>query len=321
MCTHPNFGIRVLDAETGALTVKFVGSVRKNKNLPDYILNHVGSNIGDYVLLPCGKCKECRISKAREWAIRLMHENQMHDKSCFLTLTYNDFYLPADNSLHVDHVQKFLKSYRQELDLKHDHQKIRFYCCGEYGSKSFRPHYHLIVFGDDFSYDRKEWSLRHGYQYFRSDTLERLWPFGFSVIGSVTNDSVMYVARYVTKKITGDLAEYYYDGLKPEFATMSRRPGIAHDWLLKYSGDIYNYDKCFFKGFEFKPPSYYDRIFSCLHPHEFQDLKDKRQERMISANEKLLERCPDLPALNEYFDGRSELAESKIKKVKGYEKL
>lgn len=327
MCTHPNFGIRVLDKMTGAITVKFIGSYDKYHGKYNFSFDKVGSGLGDFVLLPCGQCMECRIKKAREWSIRLLHEKQLHEKSCFLTLTYNDENLPKDKGLHVDHVQKFLKDYRHELDRKQGGKKIRFFCAGEYGSKSFRPHYHLIIFGDDFTKDRLLYGVSHGHKYYISDTLKRLWPYGYHIIGSVTNDSVMYVARYVTKKITGSISAFYYDGIKPEFSTMSRRPGIAHDWLMKHSQDIYNYDKCYFKGLELRPPAYYDRLFSVLHPEEFCVIKDKRSEMMEANKEDLIKKIyssgnvKNFDDLESYFAGKAEIANKKISKVKGYEKL
>ena len=74
--------------------------------------------------------------------------------------------------------------------------------CGEYGDKLGRPHYHAIIFGVTFV-DKKLWSIRRGNNLYRSATLEKLWPYGFSSIGTVNFETAAYVARYVTKKITG----------------------------------------------------------------------------------------------------------------------
>ena len=48
-------------------------------------------------------------------------------------------------------------------------------------------------FGLDFE-DKKLWSVRDGYRVYKSDQLEKLWPFGMSEIGSVTPESAGYVA-------------------------------------------------------------------------------------------------------------------------------
>lgn len=320
MCLYPNYGIRVLDYDTGAITLKFIGH---HNFLPKDVTN--GSSLGDLVQIPCGQCSECRVQKAREWSVRLIHEKQLHNKSCFLTLTYNDFYLPADGSLHKDAVQIFIKNLRRRLDYHHDN-KIRYYACGEYGSKSGRPHYHMILFGEDFAFDRKEFGVKHGFSYFTSDTVSSVWPYGFHIIGETTYDSIFYVSKYVTKKITGKLAEFHYDGLEPEFALMSRRPGIGHDWLLKYSNDVYNFDEVVLRDLKLRPPAYYDRLFECLHPFDFSVIKTMRQERFADANNKLTEKCSDQYGFNlelykNYFDSK----EAKVKRFlsikKGNESL
>lgn len=45
--------------------------------------------------LPCGKCIECRLEYSRSWAVRSVHESKIHEKNCFITLTYSDDKLPA----------------------------------------------------------------------------------------------------------------------------------------------------------------------------------------------------------------------------------
>ena len=315
MCTSPLYGIRVLDPDTGALTVKIIGSRKTAMNfLPDEFLKNTGGR-GDLLQLPCGQCMECRIAKAREWSIRLLHESFLHDRNCFVTLTYDPEHLPEDNSLHYDHIQNFLKRLRKYLFEKYG-RLIRFYCCGEYGTKSMRPHFHLIIFGEDFSFDRKLWSVRNGFKLFRSDTLERFWTYGFSSIGSVSYDSVMYVARYVTKKITGNLAEFYYDGLKPEFSRMSRRPGIGHDFVERYSSDIYNFDEVVIGKLKLRPPKYYDKLFADAHPEDFVKVQDKRSERILK---KLSEsNIMDLNDLNADYFRRNFLAVNKVKRKEGF---
>ena len=44
---------------------------------------------GKGLSLPCGRCIGCRLERARQWAVRIMHESKMHDTNCFLTLTYS----------------------------------------------------------------------------------------------------------------------------------------------------------------------------------------------------------------------------------------
>ena len=43
--------------------------------------------------LPCGQCIGCRLERSRQWAIRCMHEASLHEKNCFITLTFSPEYL------------------------------------------------------------------------------------------------------------------------------------------------------------------------------------------------------------------------------------
>jgi hypothetical protein len=103
------------------------------------------------VVVPCGQCLGCRLDKANDWAIRCVHEAKLHLHNCFITLTYNDDCLPADGSLHREHLQLFFKRLRRYLDY-HDNSKIRFLCCGEYGDLNRRPHYHILCFSVVFKH-------------------------------------------------------------------------------------------------------------------------------------------------------------------------
>eukprot|EP01043_Picozoa_sp_COSAG02_P068353 COSAG02_NODE_11317_length_1749_cov_1.025455_4_plen_67_part_01 len=67
----------------------------------------------------------------------------MHEKSCFITLTFSPEELNKrgnPDSLDVRDFQLFMKRLRK----KHQH-KIRFFNCGEYGEKNQRPHYHALI--------------------------------------------------------------------------------------------------------------------------------------------------------------------------------
>lgn len=233
------------------------------------------------VKVPCGRCIGCRLEYSRQWAIRCVHEAQLYDRNSFITLTYNDENLPSDGSLKKKHFQDFMKRLRKELDKQGI--KIRYYHCGEYGEQLMRPHYHAIIFGYDFP-DRKLFTVRRGVRLYRSEMLERLWPFGFSTVGDVTFESAAYVARYVLKKVNGDKAEEHYQGKQPEYTTMSRRPGIGHDWLLKYKDDVYNYDYVVIRNnIKCRPPKYYDQIFDDIDPEKFEKIKIRRRKFVKGA--------------------------------------
>lgn len=156
----------------------------------------------------CGQCTPCRINKSREWVCRMQLERREHQHAAFVTLTYNDECLPPDGSVQKRDLQNFLKRLRQEVAPR----QLRYYAVGEYGDKSWRPHYHLIVFG---------LSPTEG------KTVEKCWPSGFIKMGTAESSSMGYVAGYVVKKMTNP-KDKRLEGRKPEFALMSLRPGIGH---------------------------------------------------------------------------------------------
>lgn len=233
--------------------------------------------------LACGQCRGCRHDRAAAWAVRLGHEAKMAEASSFITLTYSDDRLPKDFGVHKREFQLFMKRLRFACD-----GRIRFFGVGEYGDESGRPHYHALLFGEDFQSDRKPWTKRNGHQVYRSDRLEALWSFGHSEVGSVTPDSAGYVARYCLKKLTGDLAKDHYlrpspvDGamhrVEPEFALMSRRPGIGQAWFDRFSSDAFPSDFLIVDGRRKPVPSFYLRKLD-----EAQQVPIKRARKLKSA--------------------------------------
>lgn len=233
--------------------------------------------------LPCGQCIGCRLKYSQEWAIRLMHENQMHEESCFLTLTMSPEYLESREnpwSLDKTEFQRFMKRLRKRYG-----KQIRYFHCGEYGEKNQRPHYHAIIFGMDFE-DKELFQVRDEIRLYTSENLAKLWPYGFSTIGSVSMESCAYVARYVCKKIRGKDAENHYirwdpstgEGtpIEPEYATMSRKPGIGLSWLKQYQSDVYPHDYVVIKKHEIRPPRYYDTKLEEWNPDLYEKIKEKR---------------------------------------------
>lgn len=221
--------------------------------------------------LPCSKCLGCRIARSKDWSLRSMHEVSQHSDSCFLTLTYNDENLPSRGTLVYSHFQKFMKDLRNNFG-----SNIRFFMCGEYGKNRTRPHYHALLYGfnfDDLCLWKKSGSNSKLY---RSETLEKLWPYGFSTVGDVSIKSSAYVARYVTKK---HAVSSYPKHLKPEFANMSRRPGVGASWFDKFHSDLFPHDYAIFKGYRMKVPRYYNKLFKARWPEKYEEIRQARIEK------------------------------------------
>lgn len=238
----------------------------------------------EYRDLDCGVCIECRLRKARDWAIRCYHEQQMHQRSCFITLTYSDNPI----ALCRKDIQVFIKAMR-DAGLK-----FSYFGCGEYGDETLRPHYHLILFGIDFSDDRYPWKRSDkGFLVYRSPTLEKFWRHGYCDIGEVTEHSATYVARYTTKKINGALADQAdedtglrpYDRLLPddtiievpkEMLFCSLKPAIGLRWFLEHGKEVYPSDKVVLNGREYPPPKYYDSLMKKYQPELWEEIVEAR---------------------------------------------
>lgn len=235
------------------------------------------------VSLPCGQCVGCRLERSRQWAMRCMHEASLYEDNCFLTLTVRDSELAEydcsrcgdGSSLCMCRFQKFMKRLRFEFSGK----TIRFFHCGEYGDTTLRPHYHACLFNFDVP-DRKFYKMNElGMPLYTSKLLERVWGHGFVIVGDVTFESAAYVARYVMKKITGEKADTHYNGRRPEYVTMSRRPGIGKGWFEKFGRGVYARDSVVVRGRECRPPRFYDGLFEVVDPVRFAKLKAKRAGR------------------------------------------
>lgn len=181
-----------------------------------------------------------------------------------------------------------MKRLRKQLD-----SKISYLMCGEYGSRTRRPHYHAIVFGHDFP---DHWLYKHdrkrNVKIYRSDMLEKTWTQGISSIGMVTWQSAAYVARYTTKKITGEKAADHYRNvcvhtgeifdIKPEYGVASNRPALGKAWFEKYHTDVFPGDQIIHNGRGYPVPRYYDKLYMEMNPAGFEQVRRKRIQRALA---------------------------------------
>lgn len=213
--------------------------------------------------------------------MRCVHEASLHNDNAFITLTYDDEHVPDGFTLVKKHFQDFMKRLRwHQRD-----RRIRFYACGEYGGKTQRPHYHACLFGTDFD-DKEIYSERDGVRLYHSQELTDIWGKGFASTGDVTFESAAYVARYIMKKVTGDLAPEHYETVdaetgeifqrEPEYTNMSNRPGLGRDWIDKYQEETYRDDTVIMRGHPMRPPKYYDGL---QDPSLMEQIKDARARK------------------------------------------
>lgn len=275
----------------------------------------------ELIQIPCGQCAGCRMDYARQWANRLMLELESYKddplSAYFVTLTIDDVninsvgdsvsgrrgdlpelhvlrpYADPDtgvllgwsHSLSKRDLQLFLKRLRRQ----HPDDRIRFFACGEYGEKSCRPHYHLILFGlhldaDDLVFYKKSGL---GYDYMNSKSIAKIWPYGYNVVAPVTWESCCYVARYMMKKLKGEGKKIYDQfNIQEPFTVMSRKPGIAFQYYADHPMDVDT--SKFVIGTEqgsrsFPPPRYLERLFEFDDPSAGAERKARRRLSAINS--------------------------------------
>lgn len=169
----------------------------------------------DNIICPCGKCLSCLINKRKKWSLRCALEAYSHKFSSFVTLTYED---EPSEGVSKTELQRFFKRLRKRG------YKFRYYAVGEYGSRTHRAHYHLLLFGFDF---------------LNAQDIKDAWGLGFVKVDTLTPDRIVYACNYVTKKF-GNVDNS--NGRNPEFHLMSRKPALGINAIR------FNKDKYFLQG-------------------------------------------------------------------------
>lgn len=159
------------------------------------------------ISVPCGKCPECTSRRISGWSFRLMQQERVASSAHFITLTYDTSHVPITENgfmtVRKEDLQKFLKRLRHLCP-----EKIKYYAAAEYGSSTWRPHYHLIMFNVDLAQIQKAWGLGHVHY------------------GQVSAASVGYTLKYISKPSRIPL--HRNDDRQREFALMSKGLGLDY---------------------------------------------------------------------------------------------
>lgn len=231
------------------------------------------------ILVPCGKCINCRIKKRKEWSLRVWHECSTHEKNMFITLTYQDKYLPENGSLKKRDLQLFFKRLRKILDSQG--RKIRYYACGEYGDQTERPHYHAIIFGMGLE-DKK--------------IIMQAWPYSDWTVPAILRnafglaevDSIDYVARYIDKKLSGEEAKNAYTARSREPIFRLSSLGIGRDYVDKNIDQLRNQQAVTKQGINLGLPRYYlNRVG--LKTQKEKALDKQRDDSMCAIGQSMTE--------------------------------
>jgi len=205
------------------------------------------------LLVSCGSCINCRKQKAKEWGLRMQHEYEYVKNKYFITLTYNNESLPRCGSVIKKDMQRFVKRVR-----KNTGSEIKYYCCGEYGEKFQRPHYHAIVLVYDDKLNNEQW-----HKQFKDD-----WPYGYVYVGGVTDASINYVCGYIDKKIMS------YNGVvlgnrKSPFKIQSN--GFGEKYCIKNAESLKNELSIQIRDKKIGLPRYYKKKLQ-INPKDVQDI-------------------------------------------------
>lgn len=226
---------------------------------PDTAANYVMCNesTGEtkplYIVVPCGRCILCRSQKSNELAARCIAEtNRWGRVPYFITFTYAPKFLPADGVVKAD-LQFFFKRLRSRLDYYGIEHELRYFAVAEYGHKTGRAHYHVILWNfpdDKFSnvvrvvtFLERCWSKfkidpetgkrvkkldsngnvvrrKNGYPIFETEQI------GMIKVLPMKEGAPAYVTKYMRKE------PYIPQGKNPTFTLSSKRGGgIGRQWI------------------------------------------------------------------------------------------
>lgn len=262
------------------------------------------------VSVPCGHCINCQMRKRKDMSVRLAHEASCFEQCCFITLTYNERNVPTTDwnelkchskqfdrgagslpeyTLCPSDVQKFMKRLRAHLEYHYGIKGLRYFAVGEYGGKTHRPHYHIILFGWKPN-DLEFLKFHNGNPVYTSQLLQKKWKMGFSSVSDVSPFVAKYAARYVTKKYAR-LSRGDDNYLVPEFTLQStRNGGIGATWFDRFGCQACRVGFCTLRCSDTRiskhsiPRYYFDRLRKRNLPL-WLELRDERIEFMKTSKD------------------------------------
>jgi len=224
------------------------------------------------VPVPCGRCPPCKKRRVDGWVFRLMQEEKVSLSAHFVTLTYDNKFVPISphgfmtlskgyDIVIKDGKQKKIDrccftKYMKRLRKLCPGRNLKYYVAGEYGPDNLRPHWHAIIFNvpnDKYFFDA--WS---------KDGVS----MGSVVVGQVTGNSIAYCMKYIDKEGALPLFKGWTpyvgrDDRVPEFALMSKGLGANYvtDAIKKYhQADHTRLFLTLDGGFKIAMPRYYRQL-------------------------------------------------------------
>jgi len=195
----------------------------------------------------CGKCTFCQRSIKLDWVFRMQEEQRLRlgEEQAFITLTYEDMWLAppwygkprrkksetktaakrrqkawerhskrSRELLLYDDIQLYMKKVRKaQRGSKHG---IKMFCVAEYGSNTWRPHWHMILWGNEI------------------EDVEKYWQWGFAQKKELKMHHIQYVVDYLNKDEYPEIMKSnpLFTG-KAQFRRMSQ--GIGENYKKRIS--------------------------------------------------------------------------------------
>lgn len=244
-------------------------------------------------ILPCGKCPYCYKKRISSWSFRLMEEDKISSSSHFITLTYDTPYIKLTSNGYMDlnkrDIQLFMKRLRKTNPFP-----LKYYLCGEYGGKTYRPHYHIILFNA------------------KQETIQNAWKMGQVHYGTVSEASVGYTLKYMEK--LSKIPLHKNDDRTKEFSLMSKGLGksyMSEKAIQWHKNDLENRMYCNIKdNKKITMPRYYkDKIYN----------SDERGQLKAFHTQQLTKQLEEMAYnsdFNEIFRNRKQSEKNEIKKLK-----
>lgn len=249
----------------------------------DVVLKEKGYDVVETLVLGCGQCDGCKAQRTRDWSLRIVDEARERgfENCSFATATYDDEHLPPGGTLVKADPQVWFKRMRKRL-ARIGGPLFSYYCGGEYGERTWRPHYHVAFLGFR-PLDGVRWKGVGLETQYTSPFLEECWGKGQVTWGELSPASARYVAGYIEKKRYGrDSAAWYQRvdyrtgelvELLPEFSLMSTRPAIGLSAVRKFGRSLLDAGYTVNDGKQVSIPKYYVRKLEEVFPDQVEDYK------------------------------------------------
>lgn len=226
---------------------------------------------GCTIPVPCGKCPACLSRRVSGWSFRLIQEDKHAESSHFITLTYDTSHVHITRNGFMSLCKRDLQLFFKRLRKNHSGNGtsgIKYYAVGEYGGRTRRPHYHIILFNS------------------KVELIQPSWQKGQVHYGQVSGASVGYTLKYMTKPKKW---QHKNDDREPEFSIMSKGLGASYltekmvEW---HKADLEQRMYCNIDGKKIAMPRYYkNKIYD---ERERAKISSAQRQQMNEDNVKLI---------------------------------